>query len=208
LRKAKRVKPANEVSARNSATSRRSFMAGSVAGVFSAWIADWHGVAAAAAYAQQAAQHSALPGRPVKFGVLTVEQAAELDAIVSQIIPTDETPGAHEAGVVYFIDRSLATFASPSRPIYTQGFGELQAKAQAMFPSSGKFSALSSAQQIQLLSAIETTPFFKTVRDHTVIGMFASPQHGGNYQKAGWTLIGFEDTLSFKPPFGYYDAAQ
>jgi len=183
-------------------------MAGSVAGVFSAWIADWHGIAAAGAYAVRAAQRSALSGRPVKFGVLTDEQAVELDAMVSQIIPADATPGAHEAGVVYFIDRSLATFASPSRLIYMQGFGELQAKTQAMFPSSGKFSALSSAQQIQLLSAIDTTPFFETVRDHTVIGMFASPRHGGNYQKAGWTLIGFEDTLSFKPPFGYYDAAQ
>jgi hypothetical protein len=37
--------------------------------------------------------------------------------------------------------------------------------------------------------------------------MFASPKHGGNFNKAGWKLIGFEDTLNFKPPFGYYDAA-
>ena len=49
------------------------------------------------------------------------------------------------------------------------------------------------------------TPFFTTVRDHTVTGMFASPKHGGNYNKAGWKMIGFEDTLNFKPPFGYYD---
>jgi gluconate 2-dehydrogenase gamma chain len=56
-----------------------------------------------------------------------------------------------------------------------------------------------------VLSAIETTPFFKTVRDHTIMGMFASPQHGGNFNKVGWQLIGFEDTLAFKPPFGYYD---
>jgi hypothetical protein len=37
--------------------------------------------------------------------------------------------------------------------------------------------------------------------------MFASPKHGGNFNKAGWKLIGFEDTLNFKAPFGYYDAA-
>jgi hypothetical protein len=36
--------------------------------------------------------------------------------------------------------------------------------------------------------------------------MFASPAHGGNYSQAGWELIGFEDTLHFRPPFGYYDA--
>ena len=36
--------------------------------------------------------------------------------------------------------------------------------------------------------------------------MFASPAHGGNDSKVGWKLIGFDDTLNFKPPFGYYDA--
>ena len=62
------------------------------------------------------------------------------------------------------------------------------------------------SQQIQLLTAIEKTPFFLTVREHTLTGMFASPKHGGNFNKAGWKLVGFEDTLNFKPPFGYYDA--
>jgi Gluconate 2-dehydrogenase subunit 3 len=66
---------------------------------------------------------------------------------------------------------------------------------------------LTSAQQIQLLTAIENTPFFNMVRTHTITGMFASPAHGGNGNEAGWKLIGFEDTLDFKPPLGYYDAA-
>jgi hypothetical protein len=30
--------------------------------------------------------------------------------------------------------------------------------------------------------------------------------HGGNHNKAGWKLIGFDDSLNHKPPFGYYDA--
>jgi hypothetical protein len=74
-----------------------------------------------------------------------------------------------------------------------------------MFPDAAMFSALKPAQQIQLLTSIEKTPFFKTVRDHTIMGVFASPQHGGNYDKVGWKLIGFEDKLAFAPPFGYYD---
>ena len=197
-----------ELIADNSVPSRRAFLASSVAGAVSAWLAcDWPAIAAAGAHAQQAAKQSAQAGRPVAFDVFTDAQAAELDAMVAQIIPTDETPGAHEAGIVYFIDRSVATFAGSSRTLYMQGLEQLQAKTLEMFPSDGKFSALNSAQQIRLLTAIETTPFFKTVRDHAVIGMFASPQHGGNYRKAGWKLIGFEDTLNFKPPFGYYDAA-
>jgi gluconate 2-dehydrogenase gamma chain len=197
-----------EISADDSVPSRRVFLASSVAGVVCAWFAaDWPGIAAAAAHAQQATKLSAQAARPAAFAVFTDAQAAELDAMVSQIIPTDETPGAHEAGIVYFIDRSVATFASASRTLYMQGLEQLQAKTREMFPSYSTFSALNSAQQILLLAAIETTPFFKIVRDHAVIGMFASPQHGGNYRKAGWQLIGFEDTLNFKPPFGYYDAA-
>jgi gluconate 2-dehydrogenase gamma chain len=207
VNKHKVVIPAGAGSADNSVPSRRYFLASSAAAVASAWFAaEWPGIAAAGAYAE-AAKQSTQAGLPVKFAVFSDEQAAELDAVVFQIIPTDATPGAHEAGIVYFIDRSLATFAGSSRTLYMQGFDQLQAKSVQMFAGSSKFSALTSAQQIQLLTAIETTPFFKTVRDHTVIGMFASPQHGGNYQKVGWALIGFEDRLNFAPPFGYYDAA-
>jgi gluconate 2-dehydrogenase gamma chain len=191
----------------DSLTSRRAFLATSVAALAATWIAaDWPGIAAAGEYAEQA-QQTARSGRPVALAVFSDAQAVELDAVVSKIIPTDETPGAHEAGIVYFIDRSVATFLSSSRAIYMQGFDELQAKAEQMFPGSNRFSALNATQQIQLLTAIETTPFFKMVRDHTVIGMFASPQHGGNHREAGWKLIGFENTLNFTPPFGYYDAA-
>jgi Gluconate 2-dehydrogenase subunit 3 len=126
--------------------------------------------------------------------------------MASQIIPTDDTPGAHEARVVHFIDRGLTTFLKDSQPAYTQGLKDLQTKTKELFPSATKFSALTSAQQVQLLTAIERTPFFTTVRNHTVTGMFASPIHGGNYNKVGWELVGFEDKLNFKPPFGYYDA--
>ena len=58
-----------------------------------------------------------------------------------------------------------------------------------------------------MLTAIEHSRFFAAVRTHTITGMLASPVHGGNQNEAGWKLIGFEDTLNFKPPFGYYDAA-
>ena len=56
------------------------------------------------------------------------------------------------------------------------------------------------------MTALEKSPFFNAVRNHTVIGFFASPIHGGNHNKVGWKLIGFDDSLDFKPPFGYYDA--
>lgn len=185
--------------------SRRSFLGRSAAGLSSVWLsAHWPAILEAGELAQRAA--SAPPTQKMSFSVFTEEQAADIDAMASQIIPTDDTPGAHEAHVVYFIDRGLVTFARPSRNVYMQGLKDLEAKTREMFPGAARFSALTSAQQLQLLTAIEKTPFFTTVRDHTVIGMFASPQHGGNFNKVGWKLIGYDDTLNFKPPFGYYDA--
>ena len=184
--------------------SRRTFLADSAVGVGSVWLAaNWSAILEAEEYAQRAATAE----QPVPFAFFTDAQAADIDAMASQIFPTDNTPGAHEAHVVNFIDRALVTFARERRPVYIQGLKDLQAKTKEMFPSASKFSALTPAQQIQLLTAIEKTPFFTTVREHTLTGMFASLKHGGNFNKAGWKLIGFEDTLNFKAPFGYYDAA-
>lgn len=183
--------------------SRRAFLADSAAGVGSVWLAaNWPAILEAEAYAQRAAAAD----QPVPFAFFTDAQAADIDAMASQIFPTTDTPGAHEAHIVNFIDRGLVTFARERRPVYIQGLKDLQAKTKEMFPSAAKFSSLTSAQQIQLLTAIEKSPFFLAVREHTLMGMFASPRHGGNFNKVGWKLIGFEDTLNFKAPFGYYDA--
>jgi gluconate 2-dehydrogenase gamma chain len=177
-------------------TSRRQFLVSSLTGVSTAWIAlNWPALVQAQQMAHQGAG----------FVFFTPAQAAEIEAMSAQIFPSDDTPGAREAHVVYFIDRSLSTFAQDAQPVYVQGIQDLHAKSKELVPSATAFSTLGAAQQVQVLTAIETTPFFKTVRDHTIMGMFASPQHGGNANKVGWKLIGFEDTLAFKPPFGYYD---
>ncbi len=129
-----------------------------------------------------------------------------MEAIAAQVIPSGETPGAREAGVVYFIDRALTTFDKDKQDDYHRGLASLAEKRLAMFPGSKSFASLSAADQIALLRAIETTPFFDLVRVHTVTGFFANPSYGGNRGLAGWKLIGFEDTFQFTPPFGYYDA--
>jgi len=183
--------------------SRRTFLRHSVSGLGVGWLAaHWPGVLAA----QERAQQMAAWGASAQFAVFTREQATEVAAIAAQIIPTDDTPGAQEAGCVFFIDTALTTFLADNQPVYTQGLKDVQAKTQELFPGANKFSELTSAQQIQVLTAIEKTPFFTAVRNHTILGMFSSPKHGGNWNEAGWKLIGFEDTLNFQAPFGYYDA--
>jgi gluconate 2-dehydrogenase gamma chain len=183
--------------------SRRAFLVESLSGVGAAWVAaNYTGILATHEYVLEAAQS----GQPVKFAFLTAEQWAEVEAMTAQIIPTDSTPGAREARVVQFIDRALVTFEKGRQSAYTQGLKELQAKTKELFPSASMFSTLASDQQIQVLKAIEETPFFNLVRTHTITGFFASPAHGGNYNKVGWKLVSYDDSLNFKPPFGYYDA--
>ena len=183
--------------------SRRSFLLASVTGVNAAWIAaNYPGILAAQDHVSMAAKAGQLP----QLAFFTDAQAAEIGAMAAQIIPTDESPGAREAHCLYFIDRALSTFVKSSQPAYTQGLRDLQSKTQSLYPDAGKFSALTSEQQIKVLTEIEKTPFFRTVRTHTVIGFFSRPVNGGNYEKIGWKLIGYDDSLNHKPPFGYYDA--
>ena len=183
--------------------SRRQILIQSVTGLSAAWVAaNYPGILAAQKHVRLAAKS----GQKPQLTFFTEAQAAEIEAVAAQIIPTDESPGAHEAHCLYFIDRALSNFARTSQSVYTKGLEELQAAAQKLYPNAGKFSALASVQQIKVMTEIEKTPFFGAVRTHTVIGFFSRPVHGGNYEKAGWKLIGYDDSLNHKPPFGYYDA--
>ncbi len=173
--------------------SRRNFLLKSFSAGAAAWLAaTWPAEVAAAEAAR----------RMGAFTYFTPDQAREIDAMAAQIYPTTDTPGAREAQVIYFIDLGLVTFAADKQPVYAKGFGELTAACGGR-----SFAALSSDEQIRVLTAIEKTAFFKTVRDHTVMGMFSSPQHGGNFHKIGWQQIGFDDSLNFRAPFGAYDKA-
>ena len=182
--------------------SRRSVLAGSVAGLSSIWLAThWPGILAAQEHAHAIAES----GRPATLGFFSPDQAAEIEAVAAQIIPKDDTPGAREAGTIYFIDRALTTFDRDKQAAYTQGLKDLRAKTHELFPNADKFSELNTAQQIQVLTAIEKTTFFAQVRLHTIVGFFANPEYGGNQEKIGWNLIGFEDKFAWEPPFGHYD---
>lgn len=148
------------------------------------------------------AQQAQLDG--AGFNTLDAIEAAELEAIAARIIPSDETPGAGEAGVIYFIDHVMGTRPEQLAELLS-GLQELQARAAEQF-GSGRFADLTPAQQDQLLRAIEQTPFFGTLRYLSIAGMFSLPEYGGNRDLAGYRLIGFEDRHVWTPPFGYYDA--
>jgi hypothetical protein len=201
----------------NNSLSRRRFLSHGISGLSSAWIAaHWPAVLSAADHAHRAAQSAT----PPRFEFFSPEQAAEIDAIAARIIPTDGTPGAREAGVVYFIDRALITFASDDQKTYKEGLPELQARVRELFPGVERFSAATPEQQDEVLHSLDdhapvparpfrpraaAQSFFETLRQHTIAGFLIDPDAGGNRDGVGWKVIGREREHVFQPPFGYYD---
>jgi hypothetical protein len=197
--------------------SRRNFLSRGSAAVSAVWLsAHWPAIVAAAEHAHQAAKSSA----PPKFQFFTPEEAVEIDAIAARIIPSDETPGAREAGVVYFIDRALTTFAVDDQKPYREGLPALQARVSELFPALEKFSAATPQQQDQILRSLDeqsgparrhsrssgaSSSFFQAVRVHTIVAFLIDPDSGGNRDGVGWKVIGREPEHVFQPPFGYYD---
>jgi gluconate 2-dehydrogenase gamma chain len=184
----------------NDEITRRLFLLRSSAGLSAAWLASRMQEIVAA---QEHAHRVAASAAPPRFEFFTPEQAEEVEAIAAQIIPTDETPGAREAQAIYFIDRALMTFDSDKKKVYNEGLALVRRKTRKM--KGGRFGGLTAQQQIKLLKSIEKTEFFELVRTHTIMGVFANPEHGGNRDQIGWKMIGFEDSFSYEPPFGYYD---
>ena len=140
---------------------------------------------------------------PLRF--FTASEARVVQAACERIFPTDAAgPGATEAGVVIYIDRQLAgpygrdkyRYTKPPfvesvpehgyqgkqnpREIYREGIARL-----------GDLTALAPAARDEKLRTIETTTFFRLLRQHTIEGMFSDPLHGGNANMIGWQLIGY-----------------
>lgn len=150
-------------------------------------MAAWPALAAAARASAQG---------QLKF--FTPAQAAVVEAMAVCILPTDDTPGAKEAGVIHFIDLALTGYHADLQPLYKTGIADLEKRAPG-------FATLPLPSQTEILKSIETTPFFDAVRTHTLMGFLANPQYGGNRDRIGWKLIGFADSHIYRPPFGEYD---
>jgi gluconate 2-dehydrogenase gamma chain len=144
------------------------------------------------------------PQEPWQF--FTAAQAKLFDAVSAQIVPTDDTPGAREAHVVRFADHSLATFMKERQPQVTKALAALDKFSRGSVGAKA-FEDREGADQIKVLTAFEKkdTASFATLRQMTMAGMFSHPEHGGNFEKTGWKLIGYEDRYSWAPPFGFYD---
>jgi gluconate 2-dehydrogenase gamma chain len=128
----------------------------------------------------------------------TPDQMRLIEAVVNRLIPSDELgPGAGEAGVPVYLERSFAGHLRGERSAFSEGLAAIEAAARARHDTA--FVQLSPAQQDEFLTAMEknevsgfrpdSRTFFNRVRQLTLEGMFGDPWYGGNKGFAGWDLI-------------------
>ncbi len=140
------------------------------------------------------------------FAVLNAGEARDFTAIAARIIPTTDTPGATEAGVIHFIDRAFAAEMSTELEFARGGLTEFNQALNAEYAGK-RLDELDADTQDAFLATQEGSPFFEIMWVMTIFGFFSMPKHGGNRDKVGWELVGFEgDHGPWTYPFGYYDA--
>jgi len=149
---------------------------------------------------------------------LTAEEASLVEAICEQIIPSDDWPGAKDAGVARFIDKQLtgpyirfqegyakglASVKASSLLIHKVSFEQLSWEEQTIFlknMESGKLAAICndlsgsiSAEKIWENGA--DRQFFNLIRDHSMQGFYGSPRHGGNKNYISYKMVGLDYPL-------------
>ncbi len=190
--------------------SRREFVTGMTA-LGAVWIAaacsprDSSAPATAATSGNAMSGMTESPAPPQKLMHFTPAEAAEVEAFAMRILPSDDSPGAKEAGVLYFIDNTLVGYAKEQAPLFASGLTDLAKSVSTKHGASAKFSTLTPAQQDEILKGIEKTPFFGAMRFATIAGFLALPKYGGNKDYVGWKFIGQEHAFEQKAPFGWYD---
>jgi hypothetical protein len=141
------------------------------------------------------------------FEVLSSAEAREFEAIAARILPTTDTPGAREAGVIWFMDKSFGSIMKDSLEFAQIGLAEFQSGVPAAWPGAKFFSDLEENEQDDYLASREETDFFGFVRFMTIAGFFGMSSYGGNRDNIGWKLLGLDSQHhAWQAPFGYYDA--
>ena len=137
---------------------------------------------------------------------LTSAEAREIIAIAARILPTTDTPGATEAGAVYFFDKAFGSFFAGMKEPARGMLAGFQSGIAAAYPGAEFFSDLDAPDQDEYLKSVEQTPFFQGARFMTMAGVCGMARYGGNRDDIGWKLVGMDGPPhAWVHPFGYYD---
>ena len=96
-----------------------------------------------------------------RFGIFDESATADVAVIASQILPSDDGPGAKEAGAIFVIDRAPCTFNRDKQDLYRNGYRNDNQEVREvvrMFPANN-VPTLSSQRQFELLRGIEKSDF-------------------------------------------------
>lgn len=134
---------------------------------------------------------------------LNEEEIALLDAIVEQIIPTDDFPGAKWANVSNFIDKQLDSYYRKHQTSYREGLSAFQKTVIQL--KEKKFEELLFNDQTAVLELMESgnfsgdywkdhpsADFFDMIRQHCMQGFYGSPVHGGNREYISYRMLGLD----------------
>ena len=135
-----------------------------------------------------------------KFRFFSPEEARCIIAFCEQIIPRDESPGATDAEVIYYIDRQLSGVFHYDQKTYRNGIKNLQSYCSKKFGKT--FENIVFDEQTKLLEILESNlldksdwpqgkpaEFFNLVRSHTMQGFYGSPIHGGNKDYMSFEML-------------------
>ncbi len=119
-----------------------------------------------------------------------------LDEVAETIIPKTDTPGAKEAEVGHFMTVFVRDCYTPAQQkVFHQGLPQLKARAEQAYGA--EFGALSQAQKLELVRALdgeakqvaaagEETHYFTMLKQLTLFGFFTS-EVGGSAALYGHT---------------------
>lgn len=138
---------------------------------------------------------------PAPYRFFSEAEARLLIAICEQIIPRDDAPGATDAGVIFYIDRQLATVFVRHQQTYRLGLESFRQTCLELYQV--PFEQLAFEKQTEALRLIESgkvppklwgdrwpAAFFGLVLDHTRQGFYGSPRHGGNRDYVSYRMLG------------------
>ncbi|HXX32021.1 MAG TPA: gluconate 2-dehydrogenase subunit 3 family protein [Myxococcaceae bacterium] len=137
---------------------------------------------------------------------LTDPEYDAMAAACERLLPRDDDPGAADLGVPGYVDRALSDRRmSHVRDDFVRGLQALMQRAKALHHKA--FPELAPEQQDALLTEYKNSPkgsgeghFYELLVVLTMEGAFSDPSYGGNRDRRGWALIGFETS---EPPPGY-----
>jgi gluconate 2-dehydrogenase gamma chain len=138
-----------------------------------------------------------------RWQFLDEEDISLLDAIVEQIIPTDDFPGGKWANVSNFIDKQLNTYYRKHQLAYREGLAAFEKTVIQM--KARKFEELTFAEQTAMLEKMEAgefsgdywkdhspANFFDMIRQHSLQGFYGSPANGGNRGYISYRMLGLD----------------